>query len=98
MICTALLKFVLVVYYFIPIPGIGGTGTMRQNRLGPVPLPKKKVVEKEFERGDYSEVFTDDMNVVVWKDNKPVYMASNIMKVIVSTHCSRAVQIVCILQ
>ena len=32
--------------------GIGGTGTLRQNRLGPIPLPKKKEVEKNFARGE----------------------------------------------
>ena len=54
---------------------------MRQNRLGPVPLPPKKEVEKEFDRGDYTEVFSEDFTVVVWKDNKPVYMASNVHQV-----------------
>ena len=56
--------------------GIGGTGTMRQNRLGPVPLPKKKEVEKNFVRGGSMSMFSGDKNVVVWKDNKPVYMAN----------------------
>ena len=57
--------------------GLGGTGTMRQNRLGPIPINKKKEVEKDWDRGDFAEVFTDDMNVTVWKDNKAVFMASN---------------------
>ena len=50
---------------------------MRQNRLGPVPLPKKKEVEKKFARGEMETMFTDDKCVTVWRDNKPVYTASN---------------------
>ena len=50
---------------------------MRQNRLGPIPLPNKREVEREWDRGDIAEVFHEDMTVAVWKDNKPVYMASN---------------------
>ena len=61
--------------------GIGGTGTMRQNRLGPIPIQKKKEVEKEWERGDYTDIYHADFTVSVWKDNKPVYMGSNVHEV-----------------
>ena len=56
---------------------LGVTGTLRQNRLHGVPLPTKKEVEKNFVRGQSEAVYTQDSIVVVWKDNKPVYMASN---------------------
>ena len=32
--------------------GIGGTGTLRANRLGPIPLTKKAEVEAQWDRGD----------------------------------------------
>ena len=32
------------------LSGIGGTGTLRQNRLGPIPISSKKHVEKNFDR------------------------------------------------
>lgn len=55
-----------------------GTGTVRQNRLNKVPIPKKKDVEKKtVERGFSKTLFNDDQVLVVWKDNKAVYMASN---------------------
>ena len=43
-------------------------------------MPKKKEVEKNWERGDYSDVFHNDCTVTCWKDNKPVYMASNVFQ------------------
>ena len=65
------------VYYYRFYSGVGGTGTLRQNRLGPIPLPKKKEVERNFDRGDFADVYSDDITTIVWQDNKPVYMASN---------------------
>jgi hypothetical protein len=42
-----------------------------------VPLPTKKEVAKQFERGQVQAAYTQDATVVVWRDNQPVYMASN---------------------
>ena len=58
--------------------GIGGTGTMRQNRIAAIPVPSKKEVERNYERGAAFSVFSGDKGVVVWMDNKPVYCGSNI--------------------
>ena len=58
--------------------GLGGTGTMNQNRLFAVPLPDKKEMNKKYERGTYSTVYHEDLAVSGWKDNKPVYVCSNI--------------------
>jgi hypothetical protein len=56
---------------------IGVTGTLRQNRIIGIPLPSKKQANKEMKRGESKAVFTEDAVVMVWKDNQPVYMASN---------------------
>jgi len=56
---------------------LGVTGTLRQNRLHGIPLPTKKEVVKNFQRGELQAVYHQDMMVMVWKDNQPVYMASN---------------------
>jgi len=56
---------------------LGVTGTVRQNRLHGVPLASSKEVEKKFKRGDSQAVYTKDSTVIVWNDNRPVYMASN---------------------
>jgi hypothetical protein len=56
---------------------LGVTGTMRKNRIYGIPLPTQKEVEKNFKRGDCQAVYTTTNTVIVWKDNKPVYMASN---------------------
>ena len=58
--------------------GLGGTGTVRQNRLNRVPIVKKKELEKKtVERGTFEAVFNGDQVLVAWKDNKGVYMGSN---------------------
>jgi hypothetical protein len=56
---------------------LGVTGTMRLNRIHGLPLPSKKDVNKKFERGQLHAIYSMDTTVVVWKDNQPVYMASN---------------------
>jgi hypothetical protein len=56
---------------------LGVTGTLRQNRLHGIPLPTKKEVAKNFERGQVQSMYHQDCIVLVWKDNQPVYMASN---------------------
>ena len=56
---------------------LGVTGTMRQNRIHGIPLPSKKDVNKNFERGELHAMYHHDTTVLVWKDNQPVYMASN---------------------
>ncbi len=55
---------------------IGGTGTVRNNKLHRVPLPEAKTVEK-MERGTSRSVYKSDMVCTVWRDNKAVYVASN---------------------
>ena len=50
---------------------------MRQNRLGPVPITNKKNVERNFERGQRETVYSGDLCITVWRDNKAVFMASN---------------------
>jgi DNA excision repair protein ERCC-6 len=58
--------------------GIAGTGTVRQNRLHRIPIMGKKEVEKKtVARGFSQTVYRNDQVLCVWKDNKPVYMASN---------------------
>ena len=57
--------------------GIGGTGTMRQNRITAIPIESKKKLEKSLERGASQQMFTDDISLVAWKDNRVVYLASN---------------------
>ena len=57
--------------------GIGGTGTVRQNRLFQIPLPEPKTMEKEFLRGQSETVYSEDVSIVGWKDNKPVFVMSN---------------------
>ena len=47
--------------------GLGGTGTLRQNRVKAIPIPAKKEVEKGFKRGESKVVYTEDVSVVVWK-------------------------------
>jgi DNA excision repair protein ERCC-6 len=55
----------------------GVTGTLRQNRIIGIPLPNKKQANKQLKRGEMQAVYTQDAVVAVWKDNQPVYMASN---------------------
>jgi hypothetical protein len=57
--------------------GYGVTGTLRVNRIHGIPLTGKKEAAKEYKRGEARAVYTKDATVVVWKDNQPVYMASN---------------------
>lgn len=58
--------------------GIAGTGTVRQNRLHKVPIATKKdILKKDVPRGYQENIFNGDQILVCWKDNKPVYVASN---------------------
>ena len=57
--------------------GIGGTGTLNTNRMYPIPITKKKEVEKNWTRGQIESTYHEDISVTCWKDNKPVYMCSN---------------------
>ena len=55
-----------------------GTGTVRQNRLNKVPVKKKAIMEKKnIERGFTDIAYLEDVELVAWKDNRPVYVASN---------------------
>ena len=70
--------------------GLGGTGTVRQNRLNRVPIVKKKELEKKtVARGTFQTVFNKDQVLVAWKDNKAVYMGSNKYGVNPVSTCSR---------
>lgn len=70
--------------------GIGGTGTVRQNRLGKVPIPSKQDIEKKTVlRGFSTQVFNNDISCVVWKDSKAVYTASNLVGGEVTERCKR---------
>jgi hypothetical protein len=68
---------------------LGLTGTLRQNRMVGIPLPSKKEAERTMKRGDSKAVFTQDSTVILWKDNKPVYMASNFDEVEPMGSCQR---------
>ena len=63
--------------------GIGGTGTVRKNRRVKVPLPQDEEDvdlkrNKDMERGEVAFAYKDDQVMVCWKDNKPVYVLSNV--------------------
>ncbi len=55
----------------------GVTGTLRQNQIIGILLPARKEAMKSMKRGEAKAVYCGDSTVVVWKDNQPVYMASN---------------------
>lgn len=67
----------------------GVTGTLRANRLNGVPLPTKKEAEKTMKRGEVKAVFSSDLMVATWKDNQPVFMASNVDAVDPLQECQR---------
>lgn len=52
-------------------------GTVRKNRLGKCPLEAKKVMNKQPRGYSAEYVTSDDVVVVVWKDNNDVSVASN---------------------
>lgn len=57
--------------------GWGVVGTVRQNRLVGVPLKNKKDATKEMSRGEMDTAWSDNVCVTVWRDSKPVYVATN---------------------
>ena len=57
--------------------GIGGTGTIRQNRRTTIPIPDKKEAERTMKRGEFKCLYKDDMAICCWRDNRPVYVMSN---------------------
>lgn len=70
--------------------GIGGTGTVRQNRLNKVPImPKKELEKKGIERGHSDVVYKDDTVLVAWRDSKAVYLASNKYTGDINHNCQR---------
>ena len=70
--------------------GIGGTGTVRQNRLHRVPIMTKKEMEKKaVPRGETDVLYMKDVVLVAWKDNKAVYMASNKYEADIGDPCKR---------
>lgn len=57
---------------------IGGTGTVRQNKLFKVPIKTRKELDhKSVARGATDIIYKSDQVLVAWKDNKTVFMASN---------------------
>lgn len=68
---------------------LGVTGTMRLNRIHGIPLTSKKDCEKNFERGQAQAVYSQDSAVILWRDNKPVYMASNFDELEPFSACQR---------
>ena len=58
--------------------GLGGTGTVTKARMKAIPLPNRKDVEKQWDRGQYKVIYHKDIVAVVWKDNKGVCVLSNI--------------------
>jgi hypothetical protein len=70
--------------------GIAGTGTVRQNRLFKVPIPTKKELEhKKIEKGFCTAVYNSDQVLCVWKDSKPVFVASNKYHPDLNSTCER---------
>ena len=68
---------------------LGGTGTVGQNRLGKAPIIEKKSLEKKsVSRVACEVVFKEDVVLVGWKDNKGVYVASNIHNADLSESCT----------
>ena len=69
---------------------IGGTGTVRQNRLNKVPIINKKKMEaKSIARGHHEQVYSEDQVLVAWKDSKAVYVESNHTNVEPMRSCTR---------
>ena len=61
---------------------MGGTGTVRWIRYKKLPIMQKKEMEKKtVPRGEIRSIFKEDKTCVAWKDNKAVYIASNIFGV-----------------
>lgn len=57
--------------------GIGGTGTLRSNRMGDCKLTDSKVIGKKG-RGTVESKCSKDVLVIQWVDNKPVIVATNV--------------------
>ena len=57
---------------------IGLGGTVTKARMKAIPLPNRKDVEKQWDRGQYKVIYYKDIVAVVWKDNKGVCVLSNI--------------------
>ncbi|MEL7308831.1 MAG: hypothetical protein AAGK05_13840, partial [Pseudomonadota bacterium] len=55
---------------------LGGTGTLRENFSHGIPLEPKSVVEKS-DRGHCNIVSCENIEIVRWKDNRSVTIASN---------------------
>ena len=54
------------------------TGTVWQNQLPKVPIvTKKEVLKKTVEWGFQETIYKGDQILVCWKDNQPVYVATN---------------------
>ena len=65
-------------------------GTMRQNRLTRLPLKNKKQLESQaVPRGFTEAVYYEDQVVASWKDNRGVYVASNVHNVQPMGSCTR---------
>ena len=52
---------------------IGGTGTVRQNRLNKIPLKtKKQMKHKSTPQGYHEACYSSGKVIVAWRDNKAV--------------------------
>ena len=60
--------------------GIGGTRTIHQNRWTIIPIRDKKEAERTIKRGEYKCMYKDDMAICYWRDDRPVYVMSNVHK------------------
>lgn len=64
------------------------TGTIRENSLVGCPLPKSSALRKES-RGAIDFAGDGDVVIAAWKDNKPIYVASNHQGVTPTVHKRR---------
>lgn len=60
--------------------GIRATGTIRENRLRECPIARATSMKND-DRGSFYYQGDGDIVVAAWKDNKPVYVASNYLGV-----------------
>ena len=60
--------------------GFRAAGTLNRNKIKKTPIEAPEKLAKK-DRGYYESVYSSDVSVVAWNDNKPVYLASNFVSV-----------------